>query len=384
MSRRVLTTQEARATVEQMVKVLESDVPALTERLVALSRRLTSDEMWSGGHAFRFLDTWEGVTSDLVRTRQAAYDLARHARQVNERIWAAGEGGAAGGVTGTAAGADAGTTPTDSRSEQPVAQEPLYRIYMVDGIGGRKGRKSEMLEELKRRLEERLGGRVEIVVLESAYINTSGSGIINWMKGLVKDSIEAVTARLDWQSATFNKLRKRIEDDLSRNPLGPGQKVMFIAYSGGGAVVDELVEYMEKVKKRDVGAVITLGSPLVDTEKILKYVEPENFKQITERDDPFGFFPDEKELIGWAAISAGMGPGALGANFMLHIIRQQLLESKVKIGEWLDDWPIGAHKKYGRSKEVVDIVEKIVKREGDLIDSFPKDAHPGDQYGLWA
>ena len=204
------------------------------------------------------------------------------------------------------------------------------------------------------------------------------------MKGLVKDSIEAVTARLDWQSATFNKLRKRIEDDLSRNPLGPGQKVMFIAYSGGGAVVDELVEYMEKVKKRDVGAVITLGSPLVDTEKILKYVEPEHFKQITERDDPFGFFPDKKELIGWAATSAGMGPGALGANFMLHIIRQQLLESKVKIGEWLDDWPIGAHKKYGRSKEVVDIVEKIVKREGDLIDSFPKDAHPGDQYGLWA
>jgi len=62
--------------------------------------------------------------------------------------------------------------------------------------------------------------------------------------------------------------------DLEKNPLAPGQSIVLIGHSGGGAVVANLAGMIETGKEHaDVSAVITMGSPVSNYDEASRYAE---------------------------------------------------------------------------------------------------------------
>ena len=61
-----------------------------------------------------------------------------------------------------------------------------------------------------------------------------------------------------------------IRQDLDANPLLPGQKIVLVGHSGGGAVAANLASMLEH-ENRDVQAVVTMGSPVANYDQAAEY-----------------------------------------------------------------------------------------------------------------
>lgn len=66
-----------------------------------------------------------------------------------------------------------------------------------------------------------------------------------------------------------------IKNDIApgRNPLLPGQSIVLMGHSGGGAVVTNLAGMIERDLNVDVRGVVTLGSPLANYAEASRYAE---------------------------------------------------------------------------------------------------------------
>ena len=66
-----------------------------------------------------------------------------------------------------------------------------------------------------------------------------------------------------------------IKNDITsgRNPLLPGQSIVLVAHSGGGAVVTDLAGMIERDLNVDVRGVVTEGSPLASYAEASRYAE---------------------------------------------------------------------------------------------------------------
>jgi len=77
-----------------------------------------------------------------------------------------------------------------------------------------------------------------------------------------------------------------IADDLKNNPLLPGQKIVLVGHSGGGAPASNLAGMIEKRLGYDVAGVVTLGSPVANTDNARQYAE--SVVNIRDSQDLFG------------------------------------------------------------------------------------------------
>ena len=77
-----------------------------------------------------------------------------------------------------------------------------------------------------------------------------------------------------------------ITDDLQRHPLAPGQTIVLVGHSGGGAVVANLAGMIENQLGHDVTAVITMGSPVSNYDEAGRYAE--TIVQIRHQQDLIG------------------------------------------------------------------------------------------------
>ncbi len=64
-----------------------------------------------------------------------------------------------------------------------------------------------------------------------------------------------------------------ILNDLQRNPLAPGQSIVLMGHSGGGAVVANLAGMIERGTGYDVSGVVTMGSPVSNYDEAGRYAE---------------------------------------------------------------------------------------------------------------
>ncbi len=64
-----------------------------------------------------------------------------------------------------------------------------------------------------------------------------------------------------------------ISQDLRNHPLLPGQRVVLMGHSGGGAVVANLAGELERNLGVDVGGIVTLGSPVSNYDLASRYAE---------------------------------------------------------------------------------------------------------------
>lgn len=77
-----------------------------------------------------------------------------------------------------------------------------------------------------------------------------------------------------------------INEDLRNNPLLPGQTVILIGHSGGGAVVSNLAGEVERTAGVDVSGVVTMGSPVSNYDAASRYAE--QIVQVRHQDDLVG------------------------------------------------------------------------------------------------
>ncbi len=64
-----------------------------------------------------------------------------------------------------------------------------------------------------------------------------------------------------------------ILNDLQRHPLAPGQSIILMGHSGGGAVVANLAGMIERGTGRNVSGVVTMGSPVSNYDEAGRYAE---------------------------------------------------------------------------------------------------------------
>ena len=83
-----------------------------------------------------------------------------------------------------------------------------------------------------------------------------------------------------------NQVFREIENDLKRHPLLPGQSIILIGHSGGGAVVTNLAGMVERQLGADVSGVITMGSPVANYDEAGRYAE--TIVQIRHQNDLIG------------------------------------------------------------------------------------------------
>jgi WXG100 family type VII secretion target len=94
-------------------------------------------------------------------------------------------------------------------------------------------------------------------------------GLTNTVSGIGQVAAEYVTGG----ASQTNRVQDFITRDLQNNPLLPGQSVVFVGHSGGGAIVTNLAPRLESVlipradgttSALNVESVVTLGSPVAN------------------------------------------------------------------------------------------------------------------------
>lgn len=135
------------------------------------------------------------------------------------------------------------------------------------------------------------------------YTSAVGADALNAFTGSVADGIsggantvfdginkgygvtQVIEEHLQVQQGRFTQSTyDYIQYDLENNPLLPGQSVMFVMHSGGGAVGDNLVGMLER-DGYNVSGVATVESPIFDSSVANSYLE-NGVVRIYHRDDP--------------------------------------------------------------------------------------------------
>ena len=136
----------------------------------------------------------------------------------------------------------------------------------------------------------RFGGRASVIDWLTAKGAAIVNDITNW--GATKiNNITASIARIPGASETYGacevvgeylhgergrytqQVYNEIAADLRDNPLLPGQTVILIGHSGGGAVAANVTGMLERNLGVDVSGVITMGAPIANFDEARRYAE---------------------------------------------------------------------------------------------------------------
>lgn len=88
--------------------------------------------------------------------------------------------------------------------------------------------------------------------------------------GATQVAVEYVSGERGYYS---QKVYHEIARDLAENPLLPGQSLILMGHSGGGAVVTNLSGMLERNLGVDVSGVVTMGSPVANFDEARRYAE---------------------------------------------------------------------------------------------------------------
>jgi uncharacterized protein YukE len=94
MAQRVLSTDVARAAIQQMQQIISSDFEHTVQRLTTQGQTLSDPNVWDGPLAAQFRhDVWPKIDSSLKTTREGLDELRAKLQSINQDIMTAGGGG---------------------------------------------------------------------------------------------------------------------------------------------------------------------------------------------------------------------------------------------------------------------------------------------------
>ena len=220
----------------------------------------------------------------------------------------------------------------------------------------------------------------------------AGSGLINNVTGAGASTVNTITgAGADVYNTAndagevFNeymqgehgmyteKMISNIQRDLEQHPLAPGQKVIVIGYSGGGALstnATPILEEMSPVRRSDgsyesidVEGTVTMGSPVANVDKASRYSK---VLEIRDAGDPVGtpiIRSEESRLT--IPSGAGLGNlighpflgalGGLGTGEVLRDHNSNIVTEETHSGRWGMDAHLNT---YQTSPEVIELLKK--------------------------
>ena len=142
-----------------------------------------------------------------------------------------------------------------------------------------------------------------------------------------------------------------IAQDLIRNPLKPGQKILLIGHSGGGIVASNLAGTLEQRFGVDVEGSVTMGSPVFDDSRATLYVE--KTLHINDHHDPLVMdqyrhqHPLLADMLDQTINPVRFwDPTSVGASHSETVYAETYSNTS----------PGGGHSSYMQNKEVVDIL----------------------------
>ncbi|MFZ2488106.1 MAG: WXG100 family type VII secretion target, partial [Anaerolineae bacterium] len=119
-------------------------------------------------------------------------------------------------------------------------------------------------------------------------INTTTDALLNNMA--VGSAVGATQVLAEYQAGAQGPFTQQtlafINEDLRTHPLLPGQTVILMGHSGGGAVVGNLAGELERAAGVDVSGVVTMGSPVSNYDAASRYAE--QIVQVRHQDDLIG------------------------------------------------------------------------------------------------
>lgn len=94
MSQRVLSTEQAKAAIQQVQTIVSGGLAEQISRLDAQGQVLSSPDVWDGQLAAQFRDsTWPQTRSALERARQELDQLREQLARITQNIMTAGGNG---------------------------------------------------------------------------------------------------------------------------------------------------------------------------------------------------------------------------------------------------------------------------------------------------
>jgi WXG100 family type VII secretion target len=167
-----------------------------------------------------------------------------------------------------------------SRSVDESAGEPAPRVYIVNGINcdDPSGTPGSFQRTMKETMQKYGYPEDEIVALNAIYNTQTPFKTLVGVDQVMWEYINKEKGRYT------EEISQQILLDLQNNPLAPGQKLVLVGHSGGGAVMSNAVSILEK-RGYPVEFVATLGSPVVNQDNINAY---SRHLDIRARNDLFG------------------------------------------------------------------------------------------------
>jgi len=276
----------------------------------------------------RLVDALEAARAVILEVKtilRAAEEDAARLFQGEARAEVPGGAAAGNGVDRSTAGSDGANAVAPNQAGRPD-KTIRPRIYIINGInsdGNVPGGYGDDQSVATERLLERYGYDPDQVKSTSAiYLKPQGTQLTGtaftgtrfggWASGI--DWLTAKGAALvnditNWGAQTSNnawgsirgvgevvdeylrgeqgrytqQVYNEIAADLRDNPLLPGQTVILIGHSGGGAVAANVTGMLERNLGVDVSGVITMGAPIANFDEAQRYAE--KIVDVRHRDD---------------------------------------------------------------------------------------------------
>ncbi len=156
------------------------------------------------------------------------------------------------------------------------------------------------------------------------WFTGAGAGVVNWASGgvnqIANKGIDVANTVIGsgqvaqeyvlgdqghYTQQTFDAINR----DLAQNPLVPGQKIILIGHSGGGAIVSNLAGMVETRLGREVEGVVTLGVPVSNFDQASRYAD--QVVDIRHKDDNVGraYLRSEEGRVGVPVALAQVATG---------------------------------------------------------------------------
>jgi WXG100 family type VII secretion target len=318
----------------------------------------------------RLVDALEAARAVILEVKtilRAAEEDAARLFQGEARAEVPGGAAAGNGVDRSTAGSDGANAVAPNQAGRPD-KTIRPRIYIINGInsdGNVPGGYGDDQSVATERLLERYGYDPDQVKSTSAiYLKPQGTQLTGtaftgtrfggWASGI--DWLTAKGAALvnditNWGAQTINnawgsirgfgqgigevvdeylrgeqgrytqQVYNEIAADLRDNPLLPGQTVILIGHSGGGAVAANVTGMLERNLGVDVSGVITMGAPIANFDEAQRYAE--KIVDVRHRDDMLVQSVGPLPIRGAPPGSGGGRPdGSNGNTFILPLYTQ--------------------------------------------------------------
>lgn len=308
-------TTQMHATAQAMARSYET-LHGLLSQARSGMQQLQSTQ-WSGRHRTQAEEYWSTLMGGIDPAAGQIEQLARGLERVAAALDQAGE--------------RFGIQSNDAAASVCEDTTPPPRIYIINGIDSqtKPGQVNSMSEDLKELLRKRGYENEDILALDAIYHAPLQEKEVDKQKQLIDNTLQpimpflpigiplAINAAYELNKGTAHlasqaygarevmneyvqkekgrysqQVLQRIKDDIDSGNLKKGQKIVLIGHSGGGVVMTNIVEELEKKTNSkhggmrvDVEAVVPLGSPVANADAVSKYAK---VLSINHKDDSLG------------------------------------------------------------------------------------------------